>query len=175
MPETISIKDFHFTGFSGIDSQCSISLLFPETKPSSVVVACTQKKDYYGTAVTTGFELILKTLINNSLNGEYGEELRKLFLEDSPEKQTLTQKLIGLVSNRKPKEKYKSLIDLFENDALIWLEIYPEKTGIIDDRITIQRVFLTEDDSPVWSNLIGKEYVENKLNVDYDEVIMHAI
>ncbi|WP_040576623.1 hypothetical protein [Methylophaga thalassica] len=173
MSKTINIESFDFPGFSGVESKCSVSLLFPENKENCVIVACTQNKNYTGTSITNGFEIILQKLCKEGLNGIYGEEFKELLAKNIAQESSFFAKLKSLLkSNTNASPNYP---ELFEKGILIWLEIYPPGTGIVDDRITIQRVYITEDGSPVWSNLLSKEYLEEKIGVKYERIVKNAL
>jgi hypothetical protein len=173
MSKSINIESFSFPGFSGVESQCSIRLLFPENQKDSIVVACTQKRDYTGTSITNGFEMILQKLCSEGLSGVHGAEFKQLLTKITAQESSFLKIFKALV--RKNKKSSFDYYGLFEKNILIWLEIYPPGTGIVDDRITIQRVYITEDGSPVWSNLLTEEYLKEKVGVEYKEVVKHAL
>ncbi len=173
MSNIINIENFDFPGFSGIESKCSVSLIFPENKEDCIIVACTQKKDYTGTSITNGFENILQKLCKEGLNGSHGEEFKKLLTKSIEQESSFFAKLKSLLKSNV--ELSPNYLTLFEEGILIWLEIYPPGTGIVDDRITVQRVYITEDGSPVWSNLLSREYFENKLGVKYEGIVKYAL
>lgn len=173
MSKKVNIESFSFLGFSGIESKCSISLLFPEDKENCVVVACTQNRGYTGTSITNGFEIILQKLCREGFIGLYGEEFKELLVKNTAQDNNFFSKFKSLLKiNTEVLPNYPAL---FENGILIWLEIYPPGTGIVDDRVTIQRVYMTEDGSPVWSNLLNKEYLEEKIGVEYEGVVKNAL
>ena len=172
MSKSINIENFDFPGFSGAKSQCSVMLLFPENKEHSIVAACTQKKNYIGTSITNGFEIILEKLCSEGLHGVYGEEFKQLLTKTNAKENSFFEKLKSLVKKKNLPIDYYSL---FKKNILVWLEVYPPGTGIVDDMITIQRVYITEDGSPVWSNLLTEGYLKEKIGVEYKEVVKNAL
>lgn len=166
MTQPKDIPQFKFRGFSGIISECSIIIYFPNENKSAIVI-CTQKKDYVGTSITNGFELILNQLCDEGLKGDHGEIFRNLLLDESKEENWIQKVRSKLLKNEKVSlDFYK----LFKNKVITWLEVYPKGTGLINDSVMVQRVYVTKDGSPVWSNLLSQSYIE-ELGLKYEDVI----
>ncbi|MEP0073846.1 MAG: hypothetical protein ABJE79_14185, partial [Marinomonas sp.] len=158
MATPIFIENYEFQGFGGVSSKCSLSIYFPTKIEQSALVVCTQKEGAAGTSITNGFELILDKLCREGVRGKHGDDLKEILSKNSSSVEGIFKKLTSYFTNKDIEDL--NFYELFKKEVIVWLEVYPECVGIVNDRVTVQRVYVTKDGSPVWSNFLEKEYID---------------
>ncbi|CAB3761706.1 hypothetical protein BPA30113_01650 [Burkholderia paludis] len=144
-------------GFSNIPSRCTIAMA--ARGDDTLTIVCGQPKDYTGTSVTNGVEIISTHLILNVWNGK-----------DAPEYQAFFRRYFKDAMLRSKAEKRIVNEHFFSTKGFTWIEFYPAGTGLSDND-SFRRVTFT-DSSPVWHSAMSIDKVINLIGTSLFQQIL---
>ena len=159
------LKDIHFefVGFGGTEGRCHIRLVRASEK-APLVIVCSQYQNYYGTSITNGFELIVTKLFRDiaelRVNGFRFDDSLPI-VEASRNAQLVFESLLNLMLPKRYRSTTAVRLDIVRMfSSVIWIEHYPEGTGLLPSAATASVVTLDTDGSPVWQHGLSKEVVQ---------------
>lgn len=165
--------DFSFPGFSSQPASCLLTI-HKNSAHRGLVVGCIQKRNYVGTSITNAFESILTAFHERALAGKLGAEVESAYRDVCAvaeakvlEGRSLLRKILDFFLRRSIEI---SPVQLIESGLILWLEIYPKGTGILESRTTIQRVRIGSDGHPVWSSALDPNGIEKLTGIGAFEI-----
>lgn len=155
--------DFEFAGFSGTEGRCHIRLA-RASEQAPLVIVCSQYQNYYGTSVTNGFELIFTKLFRDiaelRVDGVRFDDSLPI-VKDSRNAHLVFERLLNRILPKRYRTPTAVRLDFVQMfSSLIWIEHYPEGTGIHPSAATVSVVTLDSNGSPVWRHGLSNEEVQ---------------
>lgn len=155
--------DFEFVGFGGTDGRCHIRIVQAEEK-APLVIVCSQYRNYFGTSVTNGFELIVAKLFRDIAEHRIDGlsfDNKQPFFEDDRSAHSVFESLVNLIMPKRYRSSSVAKLDIVRLfSSVIWIEHYPKGTGISSTAATTSVVTLDRDGRPVWQYGLSNDVLQ---------------
>jgi hypothetical protein len=150
------LKDIHlrFSGFHGSAGRCQIRLA-RLNKDKPLVVVCSQYRNYFGTSITNGLEVIVATLFrliaNNQIDGISFEAPIPTYDEWNSDA-SFFDKILAKTFPAKYGERFTSnqldIETIFKQ--VVWIEHYPVDTRALSFETHFSLIQLEKNGGAVW-------------------------
>jgi len=171
------LKDIHFKfrGFHGSPGHCHIRFAkLGNDRP--LVIVCSQYRNYYGTSVTNGIEIIAKSLFNNIVNRQIADvtfdrpiPVRVEWHSDA----NFFDKFLARTFPSKYHERFSTahldLPAIFS--TIIWIEHYPINHNAYSFQKQYTVVTLQEQGTPSWHGRPSENWLIDKTGFRVDELL----